>query len=101
MWRLEDPKQVDLIREVLQVYEFLRSRRFMADVVILNYQHTDYGAELNGMIFRLISRLNCEQFLNQRGGIFILAADQINPDERILLQTSARLRFRREAWIPC
>ena len=25
---IEDPKQVDLIREVLQVYEFLRSRRF-------------------------------------------------------------------------
>ncbi|MGA9396735.1 MAG: glucoamylase family protein [Anaerolineaceae bacterium] len=47
---LEDPQQVDLIRQVLQVYEFLRSRRFMVDVVILNYQKTDYGAELNGML---------------------------------------------------
>ena len=90
---IEDPKQVDLIREVLQVYEYLRSRHFMADVVILNYQHSDYGGELNGLIFRMIGRLDCEQFLNQRGGIFILAVDQINPDERILLQTSARYVF--------
>ena len=90
---IEDPKQVDLIREVLQVYEYLRSRHFMADVVIPNYQHTDYGGELNGLIFRLIGRLDCEQFLNQRGGIFILAVDQINPDERILLQASARYVF--------
>jgi cyclic beta-1,2-glucan synthetase len=90
---LEDPKQVDLIREVLQVYEFLRSRRFMVDVVILNYQQTDYGAELNGMLYRLVSRLNCEQWLNKRGGIFILYADQINTEERILLQTAGRFVF--------
>jgi cyclic beta-1,2-glucan synthetase len=87
---LEDSQQVELIREVLQVYEFLRSRRFPFDIVILNYQKTDYGAELNGMLYRLISRLNCEQWLNKRGGIFILYADQINTEERILLQTAGR-----------
>ena len=88
---LEDPKQIDLIREVLQVHEFLRSRRFMVDVVILNHQQTDYGAELNGMLYRLVSRLNGEQWLNQRGGIFILFADQMNPEERTLLQTAGRV----------
>jgi cyclic beta-1,2-glucan synthetase len=87
---LEDPQQVDLIRQVLQVYEFLRSRRFVVDVVILNYQKTDYGAELNGMLYRLVSRLNCEQWLNKRGGIYILHADQITTDERTLLQTAGR-----------
>jgi len=88
---LEDPKQLDLIREIMQVHEFLRSRRFMVDVVILNHQQSDYGAELNGMLYRLVSRLNGEQRLNQRGGIFILYADQVNPEERILLQTAGRV----------
>ena len=88
---LEDPKQLDLIREILQVHEFLRSRRFMVDVVILNHQQTDYGAELNGMLYRLASRMNGEQWLNQRGGIFILYADQINDEERTLLQTAGRV----------
>jgi cyclic beta-1,2-glucan synthetase len=88
---LEDPNQVELVREVLQVYEFLRSRRFMVDIVILNHQQTDYGDELNGMLYRLVSRLKGEQWLNQRGGIFILFADQMNPEERTLLQTAGRV----------
>ena len=67
---IEDPRQIDLVREVLQVHRFLRSRRFMVDVVMLNRQQTDYGAELNSMLFRLVSRTNSEQWLNQRGGIF-------------------------------
>ena len=89
-----ESQQIDLIREVLQVHEFLRSRRFMVDIVILNHQQTDYGAELNGMLYRLINRLNSEQWLTKRGGIFILYADQINPEEDILLQTSGCILFR-------
>jgi cyclic beta-1,2-glucan synthetase len=53
---IDNPKQIDLVREALQVYKYLRSRRFMIDVVILNHQQTDYGAELHGMLYRLISR---------------------------------------------
>jgi cyclic beta-1,2-glucan synthetase len=91
---LEDPKQIDLIREVLRVHEFLHSRHFMVDVVILNHQQTDYGAELNGMLYRMVSRLNGEQWLNKRGGIFILYADQITSEEHALLQTAGRFIFR-------
>ncbi|MBW6473736.1 MAG: hypothetical protein K0B14_11460, partial [Anaerolineaceae bacterium] len=87
---IEDPKQIDLVHEVLQVHEFLRRRRLMVDVVILNQQQTDYGAELSGMLYRLVSRLKREQWLNQRGGIFILYADQIKLEERNLLQTAGR-----------
>jgi cyclic beta-1,2-glucan synthetase len=88
-----EPKQVDLVREVLRIHEFLRSRRFMVDVVILNQQHTDYGAELNGMLYRMVNRLNFEQWMNQRGGIFIHYADQIKPEELVLLRTAARFIF--------
>jgi cyclic beta-1,2-glucan synthetase len=93
---LEDPKQIDLVREVLQVHEFLRSRRIMVDIVILNRQQTEYGAELNGMLYRLVSRLNGEQWLNQRGGIFIIFADQINAEERTLLQSAGRVLLKGE-----
>ena len=91
---IEESKQIDLIREVLQVHEFLRSRRFMVDIVILNHQQTDYGAELNGMLYRLVNRLNSEQWLTKRGGIFILYSDQINPEEYTLLQTAGCILFR-------
>ena len=88
---IDNPKQIDLVREALQVHRFLRSRRFMMDVVILNRQQTDYGAELNGMLYRLVSKMNGEEWLQQRGGIYILYGDQMQPDERILLQTAARV----------
>jgi cyclic beta-1,2-glucan synthetase len=90
---LENSKQVDLIREVLQVHEFLRSRRYMVDVVILNHQQTNYNAELNGVLYAQISRLNYEQWLNKPGGIFIINADQINSQEYALLQTAGRFLF--------
>jgi cyclic beta-1,2-glucan synthetase len=87
---VEDPKQIELVHEVLQVHEFLRRRGLMVDVVILNHQQTDYGAELSGMLYRLVNRLQREQWLNQRGGIFILYADQIKLEERNLLHTAGR-----------
>lgn len=88
---LGDPRQVELVREALQVHKFLRSRRFMADLVILNGQQTDYGAELNGMLYRLVNQINSEQWFNQRGGIFIVYADQMSAEERTLLRSAARV----------
>jgi cyclic beta-1,2-glucan synthetase len=91
---LDDPKQVDLVREALQVHKYLRNRRFLLDVVILNRQQTDYGAELSGILYRMVSRMNGEEWLNQRGGIYILYADQMGFEERTLLMTSARVYLR-------
>jgi cyclic beta-1,2-glucan synthetase len=88
---IDGAQEIDLVREALQVHKYLRTRRFKIDLVILNLQQTDYGAELNGMLFRMVSRMNGEEWLNQRGGIFILYADQIQPEERVLLQTAARV----------
>lgn len=89
--QIDDAEQMELVREALQAHRHLVSRRVLVDLVILNRQQTDYGAEMNGMLYRLVSRVNSEQWLNQRGGIFILYADQMMPDEQVLLQTSARL----------
>ena len=86
---LDDPKQVDLAQEAMQIHRFLSSRRVKIDVVILNRQPTDYGAELNGMLYRLVSKMNGEEWLHQRGGFFILYGDQMSGEELNLLQTAA------------
>lgn len=91
---LDQARQIDLVRDALQVFKYLRSRRFMLDLVILNCQQTDYGAELNSLLYRLISKMNAEEWLNQRGGIFIVYSDQMKSEERTLLQTSARVLLR-------
>lgn len=91
--QLDDPRQIDLVGELLQVHRYLRSRRIKVDLVILNCQKTDYGAELNGSLYRLVTKLNGEDQLNQRGGIFILYGDHITEEEYTLLQTAGRLVF--------
>lgn len=86
---LDNPKQIDLPREALLLHNFLRGRRFKVDVVIINRQPTDYGAELNRMLYRLVSKMNSEEWLHQRGGIYILYGDQMSVEENVLLQTAA------------
>jgi cyclic beta-1,2-glucan synthetase len=88
---VDDTDQTDTIQDVLQVYRCLRKLRYKMDLVILNNQRTDYGSALKGALFRLISRMNGEEWLNQRAGIFILTDDQIMPDERILIRSAARV----------
>ena len=43
------------------------------------------------MLYRLAARTGSDQYLNTRGGIFILLADQVRPEELTLLETSSRL----------
>ncbi len=93
---IDDPRQLELVREALEAHRYLRARRFLADLVILNEQQTDYGAELNGLLYRLAARVNSDQWLNQRGGIFILYADQMHTDERALLRSAARVVLKGE-----
>ena len=88
---LDDAQQSDLVQEALQVHRFLSTRQFKTDVVILNRQPTNYGAELNGMLYRMVSKMDGEEWLHQRGGIFILYQDQMGVEEHTLLQTAARV----------
>ncbi|MDP3721045.1 MAG: hypothetical protein Q8R09_01180, partial [Anaerolineaceae bacterium] len=91
--QLDDPQQIDLVAETLQVHKFLRNRRIKMDLVILNGQKTDYGAELNSSLYHLVAKMNGEDQFNQRGGIFILYGDHISAEEYTLLQTAGRLVF--------
>jgi cyclic beta-1,2-glucan synthetase len=86
-----DPFHAEVVSEVLQVHKYLRSRGFLMDVVILNSQHTDYGAELDGTLRRLVSRKNSDGWVNQRGGIYFLKQDQMQGEELTLLRTAARV----------
>ncbi|MCC6147872.1 MAG: hypothetical protein IT308_09935 [Anaerolineaceae bacterium] len=93
---VEDAKHLDLVREALMVQKFLRNRRFKIDLVLINRQASHYDTELDGMLRRLIARMNSNDWFNQRGGVFILTADQMNAEERTLLETAAGVILRGE-----
>ena len=78
-----------LLAEALQAFIYWRSHRTSVNLVIMNDQDTGYALDLQNAIQHQIRSLGAEGSLNQRDGIFILRADQLQEADRILLQTVA------------
>ena len=88
--RLKSEEETPLVRDVLRAHAYWRRRGIKTDVVIRIDKETGYGQELQGELYRLMVRLGSDVYLNQRGGIYLLSADQMAPEDRILLETAAR-----------
>ncbi|MHB0858694.1 MAG: GH36-type glycosyl hydrolase domain-containing protein [Anaerolineae bacterium] len=89
--RLKEPEEVGLVQELLQAHSYWRQRQVKVDLVILNERDTGYAQELHNQLQRVVARTGGESWLNARGGIFILRADQMPPADRVLLDTVARV----------
>jgi cyclic beta-1,2-glucan synthetase len=88
--RLKSEEETALVRDVLRAHGYWRRRGIKVDVVIRVDKESGYGQELQGEIYRLMGRMGSDAYLNQRGGIFLLSADQMAAEDRVLLETAAR-----------
>jgi len=88
MTRIRDGES-PLLVEALQAFTYWRSRHVTVNLVILNEEDTGYALDLHNTIVRQISRMGAVDSLNQRNGIFILRADQLQPADKILFETVA------------
>lgn len=89
--RVRDEAEGELLQDMLRAHRFWRRRDLQIDVVILNRQGTNYGQPVQSFVQRMISRMESNQWLNRRGGLFVLREDQLNEADRILLHTTARV----------
>jgi cyclic beta-1,2-glucan synthetase len=78
-----------ILNEAVQAFIYWRSHHVTVNLVILNDQDTGYALDLHNTILRQIRRMGADAALNQRDGIFILRADQLQPAEKILFETVA------------
>ena len=83
-------EETALVRELLQAHAYWRNRQIKIDLVIINERGFGYDQQLQGQLFRLLTRTGSDAWLNQRGGIFLLRAGQMSEADRVLLETSAR-----------
>lgn len=88
---IDDPQQLNLLVEVIQAQTFLRSRGYRVDLVVLNTQPSGYTSELTDMMMRRIRLIEADQWINQRSGIFIRSADQMQTEEQVLLRSVAKV----------
>jgi cyclic beta-1,2-glucan synthetase len=86
-----DEQELPLARELLQAHTYWRRRKLMIDLVFFDKRGTSYNQELSSQLYRLIASTESEGWLNRRGGIFLLHADQMEEADRVLLETAARV----------
>lgn len=89
--RVWQSEHIALVREVLQAYTYWRKQGLLIDLVLLNQHETVYEQELQSLLYRVLERNGSNIWLNQRGGIFLLKADQVNEADIVLLESVARV----------
>jgi cyclic beta-1,2-glucan synthetase len=87
--RMSDVDDLSLAQDVLKAHAYWRKRQLKIDLVILNQQGSSYNQELGGVVQRLLVRMKSENWINRRGGIFVLNADQMGEADRVLVESAA------------
>jgi len=89
--KIEDPANIDLVRQLLQAHAYWRLKGLAVDLVIWNEDHSGYRQLLHDQIMGLIAADSETHMTDRPGGIFVRPADQIAEEDRILIQTAARI----------
>ncbi|MGC2063103.1 MAG: glucoamylase family protein [Thermodesulfovibrionales bacterium] len=89
--RIEDPANIDLVRQLVQAHAYWRLKGLTVDLVIWNEDRAGYRQLLQDQIMGLIAAGLEASVTDRPGGIFVRLAEQISTEDRILLQTVARI----------
>jgi len=88
--QISDPENIALVKQMVQAHAYWNLKGLMVDLVIWNEDHTGYRQVLQEQIQSLITAGFNSNGTNG-GGIFVRPGDQISQEDRILLQTVARV----------
>ncbi|MFA4901320.1 MAG: glucoamylase family protein [Desulfobaccales bacterium] len=88
--QIEDPANVDLVRQLIQAHAYWRLKGLAVDLMIWNEDHAGYRQVLHDQIMGLIAAGVEASEIDRPGGIFVRPGEQISEEDRILFQTVAR-----------
>ena len=80
-----------LVRQLLQAQAYWRRHGLATDLVILNEESSSYEQPLMERLERLVHSFSMMEGKDQPIGNFLLAVDQLPPQDLILLQSAARV----------
>jgi cyclic beta-1,2-glucan synthetase len=89
--RVKNQEEAAIVHELLQAHAYWRNRNLKIDLVILNQRDVGYAQELHEHLQRLVKSTRGDEWLNRRGGIFLLNGGQMDDATQILLATAARV----------
>ena len=91
LMQIGDAENIDLVRQLVQAHAYWRMKGLIVDLVIWNEDRAGYRALLQEQIMGLIAASVEAQLMDKPGGVFVRRAEQIPDEDRVLLQSVARV----------
>lgn len=89
--QIADAENIELVRQMVQAHAYWRLKGLNVDLVIWNEDQVGYRQQLQEQILGLVSAGPEGNVLDRPGGIFVRPAQQISQEDRILIQSVARV----------
>ncbi|WP_439533254.1 GH36-type glycosyl hydrolase domain-containing protein [Polymorphobacter sp.] len=92
--RIDDPRDIGLITDVLRAFEFLQARYLAFDLVILNERKASYIQDLQNAIDDAVRVVRARPAPpGVRGGVFTLRSDLMQPHQVATLRALSRVEL--------
>jgi cyclic beta-1,2-glucan synthetase len=88
--RIADAAHIELVRQLVKAHMYWRLKGLAADLVVWNEDPSGYRQVLHDEIMAVIAATS-DTHLDKPGGIFVRRSEQIAEEDKVLLQTVARL----------
>jgi len=91
LMRIGDVHRIGLVQHVLKAHAYWRGKGLNVDLVILNEDFSGYRQDLQDRINGLIASGTEAHRVDKPGGIFVRRSEDLTEEDRVLLQTVARV----------
>jgi cyclic beta-1,2-glucan synthetase len=90
--RIDEQEDIEIVRQLLRAHEYWGMKMLAADLVILVERLPSYEQNLQGALDEVVrsTRTRSGDAPQPSTGVFVLRADLLSPEERVLLSTVAR-----------
>ena len=89
--RIADRQHLSLVRQMVQAHAYWRLKGVAADLVVWNEDPSGYRQVLQEEIMGVIGALSEASMFDKPGGIFVRRTEQLSEEDKVLMQTVARL----------
>jgi cellobiose phosphorylase len=89
--RIRDGQHLELVHQAVRAHAWWRMHGLDVDMVIWNEDESIYRQDLHNSITDLVSASPEAGLLDRAGGVFVRRGEQLSDEDRVLLQSSARV----------
>ncbi|MBI2806708.1 MAG: hypothetical protein HYX68_17150 [Planctomycetes bacterium] len=89
--RIRDHTRVELVRQAVQAHAYWRMKGVFVDLVVWNEDDSIYRQTLQDTIMDLVAASPEAALVDKPGGVFVRRGEQMSEEDRVLMQTVARV----------